>query len=306
MNKNKRGDSSVLDEFYTRVDVAREMVAHTKRYYRKMMRDWSLIVEPSAGDGSFLHRLPLANRRGFDLAPRAPRITQADFLTIDRQDVVGDVPPADVLFIGNPPFGKNGSVARAFIERALEMADHVAFILPQSFQKASTQNLLRAPDVHLVCEHDVPADAFVFRGETKRIPTVFQIWRRMPALPPRGNLVLPTEHPEFAFVRPSEQDIDERPIFSVQRVGGRAGKIITDRAELKRKRTSGNFYFLDPADDAVLLKMQRLDLERHPAKARSAGMPSLAKGEIIAAYDGDEGRVRAAACLCLACNAGQT
>ena len=46
------------------------------------------------------------------------------------------------LTIGNPPFGKNSSLAISFFNKAAEFSDIIAFILPQTFSKDSVKNRL--------------------------------------------------------------------------------------------------------------------------------------------------------------------
>ena len=56
----------------------------------------------------------------------------------------GDVVSAACLAhdLGNPPFGKNCSLAIKFFNKAAEFADLIAFIIPRTFKRISIQNKL--------------------------------------------------------------------------------------------------------------------------------------------------------------------
>lgn len=79
-------------------------------------------IEPSAGGGVFMKYLP-KNKLGLDVEPEAEGIIKQDFLTYKPD---GD----NIVFIGNPPFGRAGMLARAFIERCFLFSKYVGFILP--------------------------------------------------------------------------------------------------------------------------------------------------------------------------------
>ena len=87
------------DQFYTHENVAKmciniinKLVPHTSSY---------LWVEPSAGNGAFLHNIPSSFEKiGLDLEPKAP--------TIIKQDYLKWIPPPNknIIVFGNPPFGR--------------------------------------------------------------------------------------------------------------------------------------------------------------------------------------------------------
>ena len=68
-----------LDQFYTIPTIAQKCLDQIESHYQ--WTDWDLVIEPSAGNGSFLSRIPTDKKLGIDLAPQHPDIIQQDFLT---------------------------------------------------------------------------------------------------------------------------------------------------------------------------------------------------------------------------------
>ena len=111
------------DAFYTPDDVA---MACVEDFYKELpqYKD-NEIVEPSAGGGAFLRafeKLGL-NYEAYDLNPQADNIIQADYLSTDM-DLTGKV------VLGNPPYGVQNKLSKAFIKRSFEQgAEAVGFLL---------------------------------------------------------------------------------------------------------------------------------------------------------------------------------
>jgi predicted RNA methylase len=251
----------LLDQYYTRPQIATHCYeAFVDRFDPRRYR----IVEPSAGTGSFMCLLPPGSL-GYDLAPRHPAIMQADFLTLK---IRVDKPLA---FIGNPPFGKNASLAVRFFNRAAMQGDVVAFILPRSFRKASIQNRLNR-DFHLVYDEILPADAFEFKGVPYDVPTIFQIWERRAV--ERSLWHVETRHPDFEFTT------SDHAHFAIQRVGANAGRI-----HCNFEASPNAHYFIRAVSSPPhVLRQTMARLNLAGAASNVAGNPSLAKSEIVALY----------------------
>jgi hypothetical protein len=218
-----------------------------------------LMVEPSAGEGAFLMLLPEGSP-AFDVEPKHPGIRKDDFLDIQ---IESDLP---VVMIGNPPFGKNSSLAKQFFNHAASQSMVIAMILPRTFRKASTQNQLNR-DFELFREVDVPPAAFVFRSKRQTVPAVFQIWTRTDR--PRSPWWTATSHSDFEFTNRENAD------FAIRRIGVNAGTI-----HHNPEGRDDSFYFIRGDVEDV---MSQLDLA---GKARDvAGIPSLSKAEIVGLYD---------------------
>ena len=198
------------DQFYTRPDVA-VLCIDRLRPHAPAGAVW---IEPSAGEGVFLTRVPGAI--GYDIDPKHPSIQQADFLKTD-------LPHGCVVF-GNPPFGRQGSLAKKFIGHASLTAAVIGFILPRSFVKPSMQKAFPRA-FHLDDELSLPDPAFVVSGQPHSVPCVFQVWVRRET--PRETA--PGVVPEgFSFVKQTEPyDI------AFRRVGGKAGRCSLPSDSLK-------------------------------------------------------------------------
>jgi hypothetical protein len=86
-----------LDKFYTIPSYSKKCIDKVGELHDILK--WDLIVEPSAGNGSFLNQLPGTNKIGIDICPEHPNIVKQDFFDYS--------PPADkanILVLGNPPF----------------------------------------------------------------------------------------------------------------------------------------------------------------------------------------------------------
>ncbi|WP_254621089.1 SAM-dependent methyltransferase [Sphingomonas sp. CL5.1] len=254
LNDNRASDVQ-LDQYYTRQDVAAHFYGIFREHFDPAIY---LMVEPSAGTGSFFRLLP-AGSVAYDVEPKYPGIRTADFLTIN----IGSDRPAAI--IGNPPFGKNASMAVRFFNHAARQADVIALILPRTFRKGSIHNRLDRA-FHLVREEIVPDDAFLFRGKPYNVPAIFQIWERRPE--PRALRPVETRHPDFEFTTPDRAD------FVIQRVGARAGRVHHDFTA-----SPSSHYFIRGDVEAV---MAQLDFARFAGNV--AGNPSLSKAEIVSLY----------------------
>lgn len=90
----------------------------------------SEIIEPSVGNGSFLHHKEHLPHFAYDIEPEC----ESNFTHIFKQDYLS----ADIkylwgrLVIGNPPYGRCLNMAQKFFKKSVEIADTIAFILPIS------------------------------------------------------------------------------------------------------------------------------------------------------------------------------
>ena len=115
------------DKYYTPEAVVKKVIEVIERDVMPINK-FSRIIEPSAGAGAFLKRLP-EKTIGYDIEPQSENIIKGDYL---KQDI-----PylKDSLVIGNPPFGESGNLHTEFIKRSIEHSDYVAFVLPGDMYK---------------------------------------------------------------------------------------------------------------------------------------------------------------------------
>lgn len=243
-----------LDQYYTNPLLAVKLYEIVQKQYPI---DDYLIVEPSAGTGSFYSLFPEGSI-GYDLDPRCNGIIAQDFLTVNLTS------PKPIAMIGNPPFGKNASMALKFFNHAATMAGIIAFVLPRTFRKTSIQNKLSL-DFHLCHDEIVPENSFIYEGEEYDVPCVFQIWEKR--APQRTKIAVETSHPDFRFTTPDGAD------FALQRVGVNAGRIKTDLGVSEQSH-----YFIQ----GNIATFRALDF--NGVKFNTAGNPSIAKSEIVALY----------------------
>lgn len=255
-----------LDQYYTRPDVAEQCVGWTLEAIG-IPRTPCLWIEPSAGEGAFLRELPRP-RVGIDLDPRHPEVQRGDFLHW-RPSAAGIK-----IVVGNPPFGKNSSLAVRFFNHAANFADVIAFILPRTFQKDSFQQKLD-PFMRLVLEKRLGTRCFTLGGEAHDVPTVFQVWRRSARL--RTYQRRETRHPDFDFLRPDQVLHAD---FAFQRVGARAGLV---SVEGKAKSPQSHYYIKIKNRAADVFEVLRT-INWTDIKERTAGNPSIGKAELVAAY----------------------
>lgn len=251
----------ILDQYYTRPDVAEKFYGVFQEYFNPNQYQ---LVEPSAGTGSFLRLMPRGSL-GFDVDPKFPGILTADFLTVEVSS------EREVAAIGNPPFGRNASMAVRFFNHAASQASVIALILPRTFRKASISNRLDRA-FHLLREETVPQDAFLFRSKPYDVPAVFQIWERRHDL--RDLRPVETRHPDFEFTTHDKAD------FAIQRVGARAGRVHRDF-----ERSPSSHYFIRGNVEPIMKKLNFAQVV-----SNVAGNPSLSKSEIVSLYRQFTGR----------------
>ena len=106
----------------------------------------AIYIEPAAGGGAFYNVMPADRRIGLDIDPQpgVAGVRQADFLSLSPME---SPLPAGAYYIGNPPFGRRGSLAREFVSKSFELgAALVGFILPRSGQRGRALGRLAVGD----------------------------------------------------------------------------------------------------------------------------------------------------------------
>ncbi|MHA2083084.1 MAG: hypothetical protein ACXABD_04960 [Candidatus Thorarchaeota archaeon] len=200
------------DKFYTKKLVVDQCM---KAVIEKIDLDDLLLIEPSAGDGAFIDAIKqsTAMHRFYDIEPHHPDIIKCDFLETDISD---DTTP--ICFIGNPPFGRQSSLAIKFIKKCCAIGDFVCFILPSSFKKQSMQKHFPLK-FHLLHQCDIQEHGFTVDGSSHNVPCVFQIWKKYDT---DREVITKQEPVGFVFVKK-----EENPDVAFRRVGVNAGNIYT-------------------------------------------------------------------------------
>lgn len=268
-----RSHARTLDQFYTDPALADELVGHLMGWLGHAGLSPACFLEPSAGEGAFVEAMarsaPGSRVDALDVDPKHPRVRQGDFF--DEQ-----VAPGTVVF-GNPPFGKNAKLAVRFFNHAAQTASVIAFIVPRTFEKSSIQNRLDSR-FELASQVALDPNSFHFESERVSVPCVFQVWSRLPEGQHRPIIHAPTTHPDFHFLK-----TPDGAGFAFQRVGVAAGR--TKDLDAKHLAPPSH-YFLAPRPGllADVLRARLDSIDWSPIKQRTAGNPSISKGELVEAY----------------------
>jgi predicted RNA methylase len=261
--------SELLDQYYTKRPIAKELYEITVSFLNENNIEFDCWLEPAAGDGAFFELLPPDSRLGIDIDARLDEIIEDNFFTIDIKEFRG----LRYVAIGNPPFGKNATLAIRFFNRCADMCEVVAFIVPRTFKKPSVINRLH-PCFHKMFEKELPDNSFEIEGIEKTVPCVFQIWVKRPD--DRLRIRCHRCHPDLEFLPPDR--LHEATIL-FQRVGGGAGTF-KDPGEGSGYSWKSNYHIRCSTATARVLRT----IVEWPSKYDTAGNPSISKSDLIEAY----------------------
>ena len=247
-----------LDQFYTNLDVAKKCIDSID------ISKYDRIFEPSAGNGSFLNQITHPHKRGIDIEPRADNIEKLDFLKYTHYVQAGlRNPPLKLLTIGNPPFGRQGSLAMKFIKHASSFSDTIAFILPRGFKKRSVYD--RVPlNFWNVNEFDIPENSFTYNGKPFDVPCVWIQYDKRDELRTKEKKLIPTT---FEFTTQENANV------SIRRVGVNAGRTFshTDVS------TPSHYFIKVDSVDEFVNKVNKIKF----SDGDTTGPRSISKNELI-------------------------
>jgi len=241
-----------IDKFYTKPEVVKICIELVKSFVGKD----DFIIEPSAGNGAFFELQTLANTLFLDIEPEDDRIQQGDFLSFKPPHV------DKIHVIGNPPFGRQSSLARKFIKHSCSFSTTIGFILPRSFKKSSYQASFDK-SFHLVEEFDLPSNSFTYDGKDYDVPCVFQVWKRSDTNRPIKHKLKPTR---YEFVNSEDADV------SFRRVGVYAGTFSEDTNKSKQSH-----YFIKFLDGYNIDRLNSIQFDNN----NTVGPRSISKQELI-------------------------
>ena len=165
---------NTIDKFYTKSSIVKECCLNIQKCIN-IGKMTDIIIEPSAGNGAFIESInSICDKTYFyDLKPDNINIIQQDFLKLDYTKFKDKT----VHIIGNPPFGRQSSMAIKFIKFSAQFANSISFILPRSFKKASLKQKFPL-QFHCVYESDLPENSFLMNNIEYNVPCIFQIWEK--------------------------------------------------------------------------------------------------------------------------------
>ena len=255
------------DKFYTSSSVVNKCIQLINEKINIQQRD--LCIEPSAGNGSFIEGIKSLskNYEFYDLEPENNEIIKQDYLKYDCS-TLQKKRNSKIHTIGNPPFGRQSSLAIKFIKKAAEYSDSISFILPKSFKKESLKKHFPLK-YHLIYEYDLPKDSFLVDNKKHDVPCVFQIWEKKDY---DREVVKKLEPQHFQFVKKTEN-----PDISFRRVGVYAGKIDTNIDD----KSEQSHYFIKFNNKSSKIKNIEIFKNVKFEFNNSVGPKSISKQELL-------------------------
>jgi len=263
-----------LDQFYTKEDIAANYYVQLQTIVN--VGDFDVILEPSAGKGSFFKLLPHSKRKGIDVEPKCPDIEQMDYFNFNPEQ------NKKYLVIGNPPFGRISSIAVKFFNKSATFADCIAFIIPRTFKRVSIQNKLSL-DFKLVHSEDLPMEPCCFEPKMSA-KCCFQIWTR--ASPQRQKVIYDKTHEDFTFLKHGSKDANNQPTpplgadFVMKAYGSNCGEIVEQELQKLRPKS---WHWIKSNIDANLLK-ERFNTLDYSMSKDTVRQDSIGRQEVIYLY----------------------
>ena len=282
-------DCEILDKYYTKETVAISCYETLEKYlsFRGFNIARLTFIEPSAGNGRMLNVIK-GYKIGYDLAPEHPTIKKRNFLTYKfPSNDLKTSNKKNIIFFGNPPFGKKAALAIDFINKALTLGNIVAFIVPIQFRKWSVQSKINI-GAKLVLDVDLQENAFTLMDKDYSLRCCFQIW----VLSDDSSTDLrisekPTvKHSDFTMYQynrttEAEKFFDMPWDFAVPRQGYQDYTFKAySKTECDRKK---QWIFFKANDNTILDKLKTLDFTKLSKK--NTGTPGFGKADVVEEYN---------------------
>jgi hypothetical protein len=256
----------ILDKYYTQPEIAQLCVLSFTTTVNVSEQD--LIVEPSAGSGSFIDPMRSINCKKIflDISPETRTINKIDFLKWTPPAISGKI-----HVVGNPPFGRQSSLCHQFIQHSATFANSIGFILPLSFKKSSNFSKIPAK-FHLIYEIILPLNSFTINGINRKVPTVFQLWvKKKVDRPLTTQKQVPVN---LSFV------CKDKANLAITRVGGRTGAMKFSTKYNMQTLSKNTHYFLC-VEEKLLRFLKPMDQLKCESISWVLGAKSLSKNELI-------------------------
>lgn len=261
--QKKGRERNIIDKFYTKKSVVKLCIEKIKQVININRKD--LIIEPSAGNGSFIEDIKLLsdNFLFYDIEPEEDNIIKQDFLLLDTDNFSNY---NNIHIIGNPPFGRQSSTVIKFI-RKCEFCNTISFILPKSFKKDSLKNKIPS-NFHLMLQCELPYNSFLINEKEYDVPCIFQIWEKKEYDRDKIENIKPID---FIFVKKNDD-----PDISFRRVGVNAGNICE---EIHDKSIQSHYFikFKKKINSDIFNKLLTIKYETD----NTVGPKSISKQELI-------------------------
>lgn len=261
---------NVIDKYYTKNVIVELCLDFVKKYIEIGIDD--LIIEPSAGNGSFINGIKnlTDNYIFYDIEPENDEIIKQDYLLYEYN--MNNEKFNKIHIIGNPPFGRQSSLAIKFIKKSCKYCDSISFILPKSFKKDSLKKSFSL-NFHLIFETDLPDNSFLVNNIEYDVPCIFQIWEKKET----NRIVNKKLQPiNFIFVKKEED-----PNISFRRVGVNAGRIDT---KIDDKNIQSHYFIKFTNNKSIednINKLSKIIYEFN----NTVGPKSISKQELIIKFN---------------------
>jgi predicted RNA methylase len=270
-NNQKKGlNRNTIDKYYTKLNIVEQCIELVKQHINISNDD--LIIEPSAGNGSFIEGIKTlsSNYKFYDLEPEHNEVFKQDFLEFDHIKLKQEF--TKIHIIGNPPFGRQASLAIKFIKKCCLFSNSISFILPKSFKKDSMKKFFDK-HFHLIHEIDLLENSFLVNGIESDVPCVFQIWQYKNEI--RKEIIKQTPL-HFKFVGK-----EDKPDISFRRVGVNAGTIMK---EISDKSTQSHYFIKFTNNKTTDNNIEKLKLIKFNFN-NTVGPKSISKPELISEFN---------------------
>lgn len=264
-----------LDKFYTIPTISNKCLDIIGTKYN--WDTWDLVVEPSAGNGSFLTKIPTSKKIGIDIEPEHADIIKKNFFEYE--------PPSgikNILVVGNPPFGRVSSLAIKFFNHAAQWCNVIAFIIPKTFRRISLQNKLHKK-FHLMYDEEIPSEPCSF-SPPMQVKCCFQIWEKKDE--DRDIVKLLTKHADWDFLPNGPLDNLGQPTppkdadFALLAYGGNCGRIVTTELDKLRPKS----WHWVKAKISMSLLIERFSSLDYSISKDTARQNSIGRGELVKLY----------------------
>ena len=267
-NKQTKGlTRNTIDKYYTKPHIVEQCINLAIEHLKIISEDF--IIEPSAGNGSFINEIKniTSNYIFYDLEPEHSEIIKQDYLLFDYPTNIQNN-YKKIHVIGNPPFGRQSSLAIQFIKKSCQFCNSISFILPKSFKKDSMQKSFPI-NYHLIVQYDIPDNSFLVDNKEHNVPCVFQIWEKK-----NFNRIIPPKltPSNYSFVKKNEE-----PDFAFRRVGVNAGHISKDVLD-KSEQSHYFIKFDEKISDELYSQLSTIQFD---CKNNTVGPKSISKQELI-------------------------
>ncbi len=303
----KKQNENGLDQFFTKPKEAKRLFDLVCE--KIDVNQFDLFVEPSVGANSFGCLFPKSKSLLMDIEPQENifvvdesgktiranakeakvKIIQMDFLSLGAVlKPLGLMTNKKVIAIGNPPFGKNSSLATKFFNICAKFCDTICFIIPRTFKRVSVQNQLDL-NFHLIYNEDLPfSNKDCVFEPAMNAKCSFQIWQRKSEK--RKKTKLPKTHPDWTFLamgplEDREGCENKQPTppkdasFAMKAYGSNCGEIVTEDLDTLRPKSWHWIKCDDP--EKLINKFKQLDYSISKDTVRQE---SIGRAELVQLY----------------------